>query len=65
MSELGVIEQISNASILRVYEQLHDENHYYIVSEILMHGNLFQYMDTRQKQKMPQLSEASVQCFAK
>lgn len=60
MNELGVIEQISHASVLRVYEQLYDDNNYYIVSEILMHGNMFQYMDTRQNQKMSQLSEASV-----
>jgi serine/threonine protein kinase len=37
-NELAVLEDVDHPNIMRVYELLHDERNYYIVSEYMREG---------------------------
>ena len=41
MSELEVLQKTSHPHIMRIFELLEDESNYYIVSEFLKGGELF------------------------
>ena len=47
-SELAILEDLSHPNVLRIYELLHDDKHYYIVSEFLKYGELYEYIMARQ-----------------
>ena len=64
-SELKVLEDTSHPYLLRIYELLHDEQHFYIVSEYLKYGELYEYMVARPKSKLGALSENEIKSVAK
>ena len=39
--ELQTLEETSHPNIVRIYELLHDDRHYYIVSEYIRGGELY------------------------
>jgi serine/threonine protein kinase len=43
-SEISVLGRVSHPNILGIFELLHDERHYYIVSEYVRHGELYDFM---------------------
>ena len=43
-NELEVLEGTSHPNIVRIYELLHDSNFYFIVSEYIRHGELYEYI---------------------
>ena len=47
MSELTVLEDVCHPNVMRIYELLHDEKFYYIVSEFLKYGELYEYIVAR------------------
>ena len=59
-NELKVLEGTAHPNIVRVYELLHDENFYYIVSEYLKHGELYKYVCNKSS-----LQESEVQKIIK
>lgn len=44
MGELQVLEDTSHPNIMRIYEILDDEKFYYIVSEFIRYGELYDYI---------------------
>jgi serine/threonine protein kinase len=42
--EMEVLANINHPNIMRIYELLEDETNYYIVSEILAGGELFNFI---------------------
>lgn len=58
-SELQVLESLSHPNIMRIYELLDDEKHYYIVSEYIRYGQLCQYILQRKETGRP-LTEGEV-----
>lgn len=44
IGELNVLEETCHPNIMRIYELLHDSKRYYIVSEYIEHGQLFDYL---------------------
>jgi serine/threonine protein kinase len=47
--ELRVLEDIEHPNILRIYELLHDDSFYFIVSEFLRYGEMYDYIVERAK----------------
>ena len=47
MGELQVLEDTSHPNIMRLYELLHDDNFYFIVSEFIRFGELFDFINLR------------------
>lgn len=47
MSELEVLDDIKNHNVIRTYEMLHDDEYYYIVTELAKEGDLFQFYSER------------------
>lgn len=48
-NELQILEGTSHPNIMRVYELLHDDKFYFIISEFVKHGELYDYILTRSK----------------
>ena len=40
-SELQMLESLSHPHIISLYELLHDEDYFYIVTELISQGNLY------------------------
>jgi len=59
------LEDTSHPSLLRVYELLHDEQHFYIITEYLKYGELYEYMVARPKSKLGALTENEIKDVAK
>lgn len=47
--ELKVLEEVSHPNIMRIYELLHDDHLYFIVSEFLRYGEMYDYIVQRSK----------------
>lgn len=48
LNELLVLQDVSGQQgLLRTYEMLHDETCFYIISELLIFGDMFQFMNQR------------------
>lgn len=43
-SELAVLGKVSHPNILTVHELLHDDKFYFIVSEFVKHGELYDFI---------------------
>ena len=43
-NELQVLEDVSHPNIVRIYELLHDDSFYFIVSEYVKFGELYEFM---------------------
>ena len=48
-NELQILEGTSHPNIMRVYELLHDDKFFFIISEFVKHGELYDYILTRSK----------------
>ena len=48
-NELQILEGTSHPNIMRVYELLHDEKFYFIISEFIRHGELYDMILQRSK----------------
>ena len=46
-NELQILEDTSHPNIMRVYELLHDEKFYFVVSEFIRYGELYDYIVQR------------------
>ena len=57
MGELQILEDTSHPNILRIYELLHDENFYFIITEFVRYGELFDFITKRSKSSMGALTE--------
>ena len=44
MNELKVLETTVHPNIVRLYELLNDDEYYYVVSEYLKHGELYDFI---------------------
>ena len=44
MNELEVLEDISHPNVVRIFELLEDDDNYYIISELMSHGDLYDYV---------------------
>ena len=45
--ELKILEETTHPYIMRIYELLEDEIKYYIVSEYIRHGELYDFVQER------------------
>ena len=50
-NELKVLEEISHPNIVRIYELLEDKDNYYIVSELMKHGELWEFGEQRMNEE--------------
>ena len=41
---MELLEKLNHPGIMQIYELLHDDNHYYVVSELVTDGTLFDYL---------------------
>ena len=64
MNELLVLESTVHQGIAHIYELLHDEENFYIVQEIVRTGDLFKFLDMRNKTK-GRLTEYEVSILTK
>ena len=46
-NELEILQKIAHPNIVRVYELLEDKERYYIIMELMMDGELKEYVQTR------------------
>ena len=46
-NELQVLEDTSHPNIMKIYELLHDDKFFFIVSEFVKHGELYEYVVKR------------------
>ena len=46
-NELLVLEETSHPNIMRIYELLHDDKFFFIVSEFIRHGELYDFIVQR------------------
>jgi calcium-dependent protein kinase len=60
-----VLEETSHPNIMRIYELLEDDNFFFIVSEYVRHGELYDYVCQRSKSGKGALSEREVITIAK
>lgn len=44
MDELNVLETVSHPNVLHVFELLHDDNFYFIVTDFMKHGELYDFI---------------------
>ena len=51
MNELSILEEITHPSIVRVFKILEDDTHYFIIFELMKHGDLKEYIDKRNSKK--------------
>ena len=47
LNELSILEEITHPSIVRVYKLLEDDTHYFIIFELMKHGDLSDYIVKR------------------
>jgi calcium-dependent protein kinase len=44
MNELLILEETAHPNTMRIYELLEDDKFYFIVSEFIRHGELYDYI---------------------
>lgn len=64
-SELLVLEEVSHHQMVRVYELLHDDQHIFIVTEVLGGGDLLKLLLNHNRLNAGLLPEAQVSSIAK
>ena len=64
-NELQILEGTSHPNIMRVYELLHDDKFYYIVSEYIQDGQLYDLVNNRPKSVKGALTESEVKKIVK
>ena len=51
INELKILEKIVHNNVAHIYEMLHDNESFYIVSEFIKSGDLAKLMSKRQKEQ--------------
>ena len=46
-NELTILENTSHPNVMRIYELLNDDKFYYVVSEYIRHGELYNFIVKR------------------
>ena len=64
-NELLLLEETSHPHIMRIYELLHDDKFYFIISEYIRYGELYDYVVERGNSSYGQMSEREVIVIAK
>ena len=64
-SELLVLEEVSHHQMLRVYDLLHDDEHIFIVTEMLSGGDLLKLLLSHNRLSSGLLPEAHVRSITK
>ena len=65
LSELTILEDICHPNVMRIYELLEDQRFYYIVSEFLKYGELYEFIVARQQSQQGALTEEDVKFISK
>ena len=58
-NEMELLESLNHPGIMQIYELLHDEENYYIVSELVTDGTLFDYLIEQTETKYGAIPEAN------
>lgn len=64
-NELSILSRVSHPNIVKVYELLHDDNFYFVVSELARYGDLERYCRKREELGLGLMREAEVKAIAK
>ena len=64
-NELQVLEETSHPNIMRIYELLHDDKFYFVISEYVKHGELYDFIVSRANSEKGALTESEVQKIVK
>jgi len=64
-NELKILEDTSHPNIMRIYELLEDEKFYFIISEFIRYGELYDYVVKRGDSSLGPMSEDEVVVVAK
>lgn len=64
-NELQILEDTSHPNIMRIYELLEDDKFYFVVSEFIRFGELYDYVIKRGQSNLGQMSEKEVKTVAK
>lgn len=59
--ELSILAEVKHENIVRVYQLLHDQDHYIIVMELLSNGTLLQYIQHRNQSAQGPMPESQIQ----
>jgi len=46
-NELTILENISHPNIVNIFELLEDNNNYYIIAELMKHGELYDFAKSK------------------
>ena len=64
-NELQILEDTSHPNIMRVYELLHDDKFFFVVSEFIRYGELYDYIVQRSQSPQGALTEREVKFICK
>ena len=64
-NELQILEDTSHPNIMRVYELLHDDKFYFIISEFIRSGELYDFIVQRSQSSQGALTEKEVKYVCK
>ena len=59
-NELQILEDTSHPNIMRIYELLEDDKFYFVVSEFIRFGELYDYILKRSESKLGCMTEREV-----
>ena len=65
MNEIRTLESMKHQNILTCFEFLHSTDYYFIVTELVHHGDIFQYYCDRQEADEALFDEKQIQAVAK
>ena len=65
MNELLILEETAHPNTMRIYELLEDDKFYFIVSEFIRHGELYDYILQRSQSTRGALTESEVRNIVK
>ena len=57
---MELLEKLNHPGIMQIYELLHDNEYYYIVTEICIYGTLFDYFIEQTESKYEAMPEKDV-----
>jgi len=63
-NEMEMLEKLNHPGIMQIYELLHDDEYYYIVSELAVHGTLFDFLMEKTQTQHGAMFENDVRTIA-
>ena len=64
-NELQILEDTSHPHIMRIYELLEDDKFYFVVSEFIRFGELYEYIVKRSDSQFGAMTEKEVKVVAR